>query len=189
MMDPEDPRLSAGAEQNDETVVHRRPSAAEPDAEATIVVPSRAATDSSRVRRRATGGGSVALPVDGPETLSHTLGAVPGLDPERRIGAVPGVLPWERGPEPERGVRAGRPVVYGARSEFAGASAAGVDGVHQLLGDPPPARPVVVRAGRRALPSVERRARRIRVRTLLAFAAVVVIAVAGLWGTAVLAFG
>lgn len=134
--------------------------------------------------------GSVALPVDEPvaSSLSFDTGGA-GLDPERRIGPVPGTQPWSATPTAERGVRAGTPVVYGARPERLADARGGIDEVHRRLGDPPPARDMIVREGRSALPSMERRARRARSRTLLCYGAVVLVAVLGLWGVAVLAFG
>lgn len=134
--------------------------------------------------------GSVAMPVDEPvaSSLSLDTGGA-GLDPERRIGPVPGTQPWSAPPTAERGVRAGTPVVYGARPERLADARGGIDEVHRRLGDPPPAREMTVREGRSALPSMERRARRARSRTLLGFAAVVLVAVLGLWGVAALAFG
>lgn len=163
--------------------------------EATVVRPhAREADDDTAPRPRpgitTTTGGSVALPVDDPEASARSLGTgtLPGLDPERRIAPVPGAAPWESLPAPERGVRPGAPIVYGARSGYA-AAPEGVDEVHRLFGDPPAAAPVPVREGRGALPSMERRARRVRSRTLLCYAAVVLAAVLGLWGVAVIAFG
>lgn len=167
------------------------PAPGEPDDELTVVRPAPGAGVGTGHGVGTTTGGSVAMPVEDPEVSARSLGtgALPGLDPERRIAPVPGSMPWDALPEPERGVRPGAPIVYGARSEHANAAQVGTDEVHRLLGDPPAVAPVPVRAGRSALPSMERRARSLRLRTLLCYAGVGVVAVLGLWGVAVLAFG
>lgn len=200
--DPED-GAEAADDPDDRTVV--RPAPSEPPEDATVVAPRDAAADETVVappraevddatEPRTRGGGSVALPVEdpgpaSPVSLSLRTASGPGLDPERRIAAIPDRKPWEEGPAPERGVRPGAPVVYGARSERLGDSGAGPDDLHRRLGDPPAARSVPVREHRPALPSVERRARRLRRRTLLGYAAAVLVAALGLWGVAILAFG
>lgn len=170
---------------DDATVVRPHRKAPDEVDDATIVRPRR------RDAEEHSTGGSVALPVEEPEVSGRSFGtgSTPGLDPERRISAVPDRAPWETGPVAERGVRPGAPVVYGARSEYAGGAQPGADEIHRRLGDPPPATFVPVREGRSALPSVGRRTARARIGTLIGYAAVAVVAVLGLWGVAVLAFG
>lgn len=168
-------------EASDETVVRTRRHAAE----------AGDAGDETAVRARPGVTASVALPVDDPTASARSIGVttLPALDPERRITAVPGRAPWEPELEPERGVRPGAPVVYGARSEFRGDPRLGPDLLHQRLGDAPAAAPVLVREQRAALPSMERRARRARIATLVGYGAAVLVAAGGLWLIADLAFG
>lgn len=112
------------------------------------------------------------------------------LDPERRIGPVPGAAPWEQPPVVERGLRPGVPVVYGTRAEgFFGSRGSGADDIVARLGPPPDARPVVVRRDRALLPSVERRSRRLRRATLASYAAALVLAGTGLWAIGALVLG
>lgn len=190
---------------DDATIVRPRRADDAPVDDATIVRPKPAAGDDGdhgadgeaedrTVARSARHGvtASVALPVEDDDTVSGrslSVTTVPALDPERRIAAVPGRAPWEAEPVPERGVRPGAPVVYGARSEHGGDLPLGPDAVHERLGDAPPATPVHVREARAALPSMERRAQRSRVGTLVGYGAVVLVAIAGLWVVATLAFG
>ncbi|MBK0417603.1 hypothetical protein JD276_00940 [Leucobacter sp. CSA1] len=114
-----------------------------------------------------------------------------GLDPSRRIPAVPGDVPWASTPVPEPGVRPGLPVVYGARPPADGGPEE-PDGIRRRLGPPPaaPASPLAAeQAPRPALPSLERRTRRRRVVTLACYTAAILVSGFGLWGVAVLAFG
>jgi len=189
------PRPRDPGEADDATAVRPQPQDDEleaADPEATLMRPRRESRTAPASGSGSAGiTGSVAMPVEEPEVSGRSFGteSAPGLDPERRIAAVPDRLPWETRPAAERGVRPGAPVVYGARSEHLGTPLAGVDEVHRQLGDPPPATFIPVREGRSTLPSMTRRAARARVGTLVGYGIVVIVAVAGLWGVAVLAFG
>lgn len=103
--------------------------------------------------------------------------------------ALLGLPPWELGPEPERGVRPGLPVVYGARGIGVQPTADGFDTVASVLGPAPEVATQMVRADRAALPSMERRALRESVLLLGGAAAACVVSVLGLWFVARIAFG
>lgn len=109
----------------------------------------------------------------------------PPLDARRRAPESP--FPSSGRSEPRFGVRPGRPVVYGARSE---AFLSHDDGAATArIGDPPaPAAPVPA-AARDALPSLARQNRRFRVLALAGGVAVLAIVGFGLWGVSALAFG
>jgi len=113
----------------------------------------------------------------------------PALDPQRRIAAVPGAAPWERGPAAVPGLHQGLPLPYAPRSPGSAAAEAGPDEVQRRVGPPPGPSPVVARGGRETLPSLERRERRARRLTLIAYPLVIVAASAGLLLIAILAFG
>lgn len=120
-------------------------------------------------------------------TGTSTTGS--GLDPERRISPPPVLLPWESAPTPETGVHQGLPVVYGPRDLTRTATFDPLDRIHREIGPAPAASPVTVKSDRSALPSLAKKERRDRAGTLIAYGAVVLVAIVGLWGVAVVAFG
>lgn len=113
----------------------------------------------------------------------------PALDPQRRIAPVPGAAPWEHGPAAVPGLHQGLPVPYVPRSAWPASAGTGPDEVQRRVGPPPEPRPVVARPGRESLPSLERRERRARRLTLIAYPLVVAASLAGLVLLAQLAFG
>lgn len=80
------------------------------------------------------------------------------------------------------------PRVYGARPEPAAALPERADAILQAIGLPPPAAETQPGADREGLPRLSTRFRRARIATLVAFAAAVVVSVAGLWTIVRLAF-
>ena len=110
-----------------------------------------------------------------------------GLDPQRPIAPVPGVLPWE--PVAERGVSRGLPVSYGARPNAEMPVQTGIDEVSRRIGPPPAQRDVPVAQHREQLPSLQERDRRRKVKTLAVYSAVIAISVLGLYVVAAIAFG
>lgn len=112
-----------------------------------------------------------------------------GLDPQRPIAPPPGVMPWEMEPFGERGVSQGMPVAYVPRPVTAPFPSDMTDAVQRRLGAPPPPSPVTVRLDREQLPSLKRRDRARRVRTLVGYSAVIAVSGAGLIGLAAIAFG
>ncbi len=195
----------ANDEAIDETIVRPRPGASDDTAprgrkesrrqrrmrlEQETAAASGSSASASASGLSASASASVAMPVDDPEAgRSWTARRQQGMDPDRRIAPVPGTAPWDVEPRPERGVRQGAPVVYGTRSEHVGESLLGADAVHREIGAAPPARSVQVRPDRGALPSLDRRARRGRITTLVVGCAVLVVSATGLWVIAAFAFG
>jgi len=167
---------------SDATIAVPRERKADPDATVAVVRPRPPAGSPTR--------GTPAPPIPEPDHGGSSGELAdrffkPPLDARRRAPESP--FPHSGRSEPRFGVRPGRPVVYGARSD---AFLAPDDGaVTARIGDPPaPAEPVPA-AARDALPSLARQNRRFRVLALAGGAAVLAIVGFGLWGVASLAFG
>lgn len=141
--------------------------------------------------------GSVAPPIPEPssepsEWLKRKLAAGAAenaLDPERPIALAPGTSVWDHLPTGRGGVSQGLPVVYGPRDLIHTDYGVGSDEVQRQLGMPPDAKAVRVRKNREQLPSLTRKAARVRTATLALYAATLGVSALGLYGVAKLAFG
>ncbi|QIM19355.1 hypothetical protein G7066_13635 [Leucobacter coleopterorum] len=134
--------------------------------------------------------GSVAMPVDEPEVeipadLAQLMFKQP-LDPHRRVKESP--FPQTEDALPRVGVRQGMPVVYGTRAELDEQYSDETAALDAKIGPPPPNGYVFV-AQRDGLPSTERQNRKYSLLALGGGTAVLLVAVFGLWGVALLAFG
>lgn len=177
---------------NDSTVVVTQADRADDQLGQRPMTVSGSASASTHLSHSASQSASVGLPVEEPlaeRSLPDSLRSGAGLDPDRRIAQMPGMLPWEVLPGGEQGVSQDLPVAYGARAAAAFDLQLGADEVQRRIGPAPVGEPIQVRPGREQLPSLNQHDRRRKTVTLALYAGAIVVCVAGLIGVATLAFG